>query len=39
MQMLHLQHFVAIDMNVTGEPVLDTQAYISWLFHIANTLA
>ena len=39
MQMLHLQHFLTIYINVTGEPVQDTQAYISWLFHIANTLA
>ena len=39
MQMLHLQHFLTIDINVTGEPVQDLQAYISWLFHIANTLA
>jgi len=39
MQMLHLQQFLTTDMNVISEPVQDTQAYISWLFHIANTLA
>ena len=37
MQMLH--HFLTIDINITGEPVPDPRAYISWLFHIANTLA
>ena len=36
LQMLHLH--LTIDINVTGEPVQDPQAYISWLFHIANTL-
>ena len=38
MQMLHLQHFLAIDINSTGEPVQDPRACISRLFHIANTL-
>ena len=28
-----------IYINVIGEPVQEHQAYISWLFHIANTLA
>jgi len=27
MQMLHLQHFLTIDINVTVEPVQDPQAY------------
>ena len=31
MQMLHLQHVLAIAINVTGEPVQDPQAYISWI--------
>ena len=31
MQMLHLQHFLTIAINVTGEPVQDPQAYISWI--------
>jgi len=39
MQMLHLQHFLTIYINVTGEPVQDLQAYTSVLFHIASTLA
>ena len=30
MQMLHLQHFMAVDINTcsTGEPVQDPRAYI-----------
>ena len=27
LQMLHLQHFLTIDINVTVEPVQDPQAY------------
>jgi len=38
MQMLHLQHFLAIYIDVTGETVQDPRAYVSWLFHIVNTI-
>ena len=39
MQMLNLQHFLTVDINIIGESVQDPQAYSSRLFHIAYTLA
>ena len=33
------KNLLTIYVNVTGEPVQDPQAYISWLFYITNALA